>query len=47
MIWLRYVTLADVGRFLAQGWTIDDDMAGTHHGNHAVLMRWEGQHEPR
>jgi hypothetical protein len=36
---MKYVHLADVGKWLAQGWTIVDDMAGTHHGHHAVLMR--------
>lgn len=47
MTWLRYVPLDAVGPYLAIGWTIADDMANTHHGFHAVLMRWEGQDEPR
>lgn len=34
----RYVRLADVGRFLAEGWTLRDDMANIHHGAYAVLM---------
>lgn len=46
MTWLRYVPLAEVGRWLAQGWTISDDMADCHHGRHAVLMVWEGDDEP-
>ena len=46
MTWLRYVILADVGRYLAEGWTIVDDMVGTHHGNFAVLMKWAGEGEP-
>lgn len=46
MTWLRYVVLGDVGVWLAKGWTIADDMAGTHHGNYAVLMIWMGEHEP-
>jgi len=44
--WLRYVPLQDVGAYLAAGWRIVDDMAGTHHGAHAVVMKWEGEGEP-
>ena len=46
MIWLRYVALPDVAGYLAKGWVISDDMALIHHGTHAVLMVWEGGHEP-
>jgi len=34
----RYVALHLVGKFLAQGWKIDDDFSDCHHGAHAVLM---------
>jgi hypothetical protein len=44
--WLKYVPLADVGKWLAKGWTIVDDMATAHHGRHAVLMKWTGEGEP-
>lgn len=42
----RYVPLALVVDYLWAGWTIDDDMADTHHGRHSVLMRWTGDGEP-
>lgn len=44
--WLKYVVLADVGAHLARGWTIADDLAGTHHGHFSVIMRWVGSGEP-
>lgn len=44
--WLRYVTHAEVGTWLAKGWTIVDDLAGTNHGHFAVLMKFEGEGEP-
>lgn len=46
MIWLRYVTLENVGPLLAKGWTITDDLTSTHHGFYAVLMQWVGDGEP-
>lgn len=46
MIWFRYVPLEQVGVYLASGWTIDDDMADTHHGAHGLLLRWVGEGEP-
>lgn len=33
-----YVRHEDVERFIADGWTMVDDLAGTHHGEYAVLM---------
>lgn len=47
MKWFRYVPHAHVESFLARGWSIDDDLSDTHHGQHAVLMIWKGEHEPR
>jgi hypothetical protein len=44
--WLRYVPHRLVAEFAARGWRLADDMAGTHHGAHAVLMIWAGEHEP-
>lgn len=41
MTWLRYVALSDVGRYLAAGWAISDDLSACHHGAHAVLMVWD------
>lgn len=45
-LWFRYVVLDQVGAYLAKGWTIDDDMADTHHGAHGVLMKYVGEGEP-
>jgi hypothetical protein len=45
--WLRYVPHRLVAEFSARGWRLADDFAGTHHGAHAVLMVWEGEHEPQ
>ena len=44
--WLRWVKLADVGSYLARGWTIRDCAAGTHHGIYSVLMLYVGEGEP-
>lgn len=44
--WLRYVPHHLVGPMLAKGWTISDDMQGTHHGNYSVIMIWRGEGEP-
>lgn len=46
MMWFRYVPLDAVGRRLAEGWTIVDDMADSHHGFYAVLMKFVGDGEP-
>lgn len=45
--YLKYVPLADVATWFAKGWTISDDMVGTHHGRHAVLMVYVGEGEPK
>ena len=42
----KYVVLKDVGDWLKAGWTVRDDLAGTHHGAYAVLMLWTGDGEP-
>lgn len=34
----RYVRHEDVERYKAEGWTVVDDLCGTHHGEYAVLM---------
>jgi hypothetical protein len=44
--WFRYVKHRDVPAYLAQGWVVENNMADTHHGRHAVLMRWAGEGEP-
>ena len=46
MIWLRYVPHDDVPAYLAKGWRITSDLAGSNHGNYSVLMQWEGDSEP-
>lgn len=46
MIWLRYVPHMQTLAFLARGWAIADELHGTPHGDYAVLMSWEGEHEP-
>ena len=45
--WLKYVRLSDVGTYLAKGWTIRNDMATDHHGEHAVLMIFVGEGDPQ
>lgn len=35
----RYVQHADVPRFAAEGWELLPALDGTHHGEHAILMR--------
>jgi hypothetical protein len=44
--WFRYVPVRSLGQYLAAGWTIADDMAGTHLGYWSVLMTWTGAGEP-
>lgn len=44
--WLRYVPHDQIEAFLAKGWEIVDTLAATHHGDHAILMRWAGEGEP-
>ncbi len=44
--WFRYVTHSDVGRWLAKGWTVVDDLTGTNHGHYSVLMKFEGDGDP-
>lgn len=44
--WLRYVVHADIGAWLARGWTIVDDLAGTNHGHFSVLMKFTGDGDP-
>ena len=45
MIWLRYVTFAEVPAYEAKGWTIRDQL-DCHHGFYGVLMIYEGDDEP-
>lgn len=44
--WFRYVPHNAICTYLANGWSIADEMHGTTHGNYSVLMRWEGENEP-
>lgn len=46
MSWFRFVPHSQIVIYLARGWTIDDEMHGTNHGNYSVLMRYEGEGEP-
>ena len=41
----HYVPLDEVGEWLADGWTMSNDMAGTCHGAYSVLMMKEGPME--
>lgn len=36
----RYVRHEDISTYLLNGWKIVNDMAGTHHGHHAVIMEF-------
>lgn len=44
--WLRYVPHGQLVLFLARGWRISNDLAGTHHGEYSVLMVWPHESEP-
>lgn len=44
--WFRYVALHEVAQWLALGWELADDMAGTHHGHYSVLMSYTGEDAP-
>lgn len=46
MIWLRYVPHSQILLYLAKGWSISDDLAGTNHGFYSVLMVIESESEP-
>jgi hypothetical protein len=43
---LRYVPHGQLISFLARGWAIADELHGTSHGEHAVLMTYQGDGEP-
>ena len=44
---LRYVMHDETATYISLGWTIVDDLAGTHHGFHAVLMeKKDGPEKP-
>ena len=45
--WFKYVPHENVSEYLSSGWEIADDLRVTHHGSHAVLMRWAGEGEPK
>lgn len=45
IVFLRYVTHADVPTFAAMGWRKHSDML-CHHGHYSILMIWEGDSEP-
>lgn len=44
--WMRYVPLSEFIIWLCKGWRIEDDFAGTHRAEHAVLMRFDGETPP-
>lgn len=46
MIWLRYVPHGELLRYLVAGWTLDDELHFTSHGEYAVLMRWPEEGDP-
>jgi hypothetical protein len=43
----RYVIHDRVQAYLSAGWEIANDLADTHHGHYAVLMRWDRAGEPK
>jgi hypothetical protein len=43
---LKYVPHAEMLEHLARGWKLSDELHGTNHGHHAVLMVWAGEGEP-
>lgn len=40
--WFRFVPLRMVQTFMLRGWTVDDDLSETPHGEYSVLMRGGG-----
>lgn len=44
--WFRYVPHSALLLHLAKGWSISDELHGTHHGVHAVLCIWTGDGSP-
>lgn len=44
--WLHYVPHSKVDAFKATGWTVSNDLSGTHHGKYSVIMIWQGAGEP-
>jgi hypothetical protein len=47
MTWFRYIRHERIAAYEALGWVIVDDLANTHHGDHAVLGKWAGEGEPK
>lgn len=35
---VRYVRHREICTYLCMGWVLVDDLQGTHHGHHAVIM---------
>lgn len=46
VVFLRYVAHDQMLAFLARGWAIADELHGASHGEHAVLMTYQGDGEP-
>lgn len=46
MTTFRFIRHEDVPAWQACGWEPLPDLEGTHHGQHARLMRWKGEGEP-
>lgn len=44
--YIKYVRHHEVEAFKAKGWVVSNDLGGTHHGNYACLMSFEGTGEP-
>ena len=46
MIWLQYVPHHKILLYLAEGWSISDELHGTPHGHYSVLMQYDGDGDP-
>lgn len=43
----QYVRHQDIENFLALGWEPTRSLSGTHHGDHAILMKWPHDGDPK
>lgn len=44
--WTKYVTHAEVPAYQKAGWSLGNDLKGTHHGHWSQIMKWEGEGDP-
>jgi len=47
MTTFRYVEHHLMNDYAQSGWKLDDDLQGTPHGQYSVLMKWDGEGEPK